>query len=277
MRRWGVVALVTAAVLGLVASAVAARIGGTARAEVLRGTARADHISGGGGNDTLVGLGGNDVMIAGPGRDALDGGSGNDRLSTRDGERDTVRCGPGKDTVLADQLDRQRADCEIVRRAHVSPPQSAPSDPEPAPTTPEPTTPEPPSPPQATPVDAGSWKGATSTGNYVYFDVTSERTLRGFHVNDFRLSCDGDIIVYGPFGNVAYELSIDSAGAFSIDFHGDSKFADGTPTTLTIKVTGTVQGSTAAGNAYVAEEFDYEGRRYHCATEIQSWTAGRLP
>ena len=142
---------------------------------------------------------------------------------------------------------------------------------------PEPTTPEPPAPPQATPVDAGSWKGATSTGNYVYFDVTSERTLRGFRVNDFRLSCDGDIIVYGPFGNVAYELSIDSAGAFSIDFHGDSKFADGTPTTLTIKVTGTVQGSTAAGNAYVAEEFDYEGRRYHCATEIQSWTAGRLP
>lgn len=277
MRRWGVVVLVTAVVLGVAASAVASRIGGTARAEVLRGTARADHISGGGGNDTLVGLGGNDVLIAGPGRDALDGGPGNDRLSTRDGERDTVRCGPGNDTVLADQLDRQRADCEIVRRAHVSPPQSAPSEPEPEPTTPEPTTPEPPAPPPATPVDAGSWKGATSTGNYVYFDVTPQRTVRGFRVNDFRLSCDGDVIVYGPFGDVSYELDIDSTGSFRLDYNGDSKFVDGTPTKLTIKVTGSVHGSNASGTAYVADEFDFDGHHYRCATEVQTWTAGKLP
>jgi hypothetical protein len=38
----------------------------------------------------------------------LDGGSGNDRIQARDGTRDTVDGGGGRDTVTADRSDRVR-------------------------------------------------------------------------------------------------------------------------------------------------------------------------
>lgn len=280
MRRWGIWCLLALATLAVVGAASGSRIGGTTRADVLRGTARADRVTGGKGNDRLFGLRGNDVLVGGKGRDILHGGPGNDRLSTRDGERDLVACGPGRDRVLADQLDKPRRDCEVVHREKVAPPKPKPlPQPEPEPpivSEPAPL-PEPPAPPPPTAVDAGSYKGATSTGNYVFFDVTPQRATRGFRVNDFRLTCDGDVYVTAPFGDVSYELPIDSSGAFRIDYSGDSSFVDGTPTKLTIRITGAVQGSAASGTAYIAEEFDYEGRRYHCATEEQTWTANRLP
>ena len=272
-RTLAALALAALAVAGL---AFGARVGGTARGDVLRGTARADRISGGKGNDKLLGLGGNDVLVGGRGRDVLNGGPGNDRLSSRDGERDTLICGPGRDTVLGDQLDTVRRDCEVVQRKRVTPPKPPkPVVPPPVDEPPPPAEPPPPPPPTTVDVAAGSYKGATSTGNYVFFDITPQRTAKGFRVNDFRLTCDGDLIVYGPFGNVTYELPIDAAGKFALDFSGDSSFVDGTPTKLTIRVTGSVQGSNATGTAYVAQEFDYEGRHYRCATEVQSWTASR--
>ena len=277
MRRRRTTAGIVIVALGVAASALAAGITEAADSDVRRGTPRADRLAGTSRNDTIVGLAGNDVMVGGKGRDVLNGGAGNDRLVVRDGERDTAVCGPGRDTVVADQLDVVRRDCEVVRRARVAPP-SPPAEPQP-PTPvepPTPTTPTP-SPPPAAPVDAGSYKGATSTGNYVFFEVTGQRTVRGFRVNDFRLTCDGDLYVYGPFGNVTYELAVDDAGAFRLDYSGDSKFQDGTPTHVTIRVAGTVTGSSATGTAYVAEEFDYEGRRYHCATEVQNWSASKLP
>jgi Ca2+-binding RTX toxin-like protein len=46
----------------------------------------------------------------------LDGGAGNDRISARDGERDRVRCGPGRDTAIVDRGDRVKG-CEVVKRA----------------------------------------------------------------------------------------------------------------------------------------------------------------
>ena len=52
----------------------------------------------------------------GRGRDRVSGGSGNDTINTRDGERDTVTCGPGRDRVRADRIDTVARDCEIVQR-----------------------------------------------------------------------------------------------------------------------------------------------------------------
>jgi Ca2+-binding RTX toxin-like protein len=46
----------------------------------------------------------------------LDGGAGDDVLSARDGARDTIRCGAGRDTVTADRLDTVARDCERVSR-----------------------------------------------------------------------------------------------------------------------------------------------------------------
>ncbi|HST14202.1 MAG TPA: hypothetical protein VLJ44_05050 [Gaiellaceae bacterium] len=107
---------------------------GNGRANTLLGTARNDMLRGLGGNDVLRGLGGNDVLLGGAGNDKLYGGAGNDQLlggagkdvmyggpgndtiSARDGRRDTIFCGTGRDTVYADRFDKVSRDCEIVRR-----------------------------------------------------------------------------------------------------------------------------------------------------------------
>ena len=51
--------------------------------------------------------------------DVLHGGNGNDTFRVRDGEQDTVDCGPGVDTVYADFKDvlTNPAECEVVNRA----------------------------------------------------------------------------------------------------------------------------------------------------------------
>jgi Ca2+-binding RTX toxin-like protein len=90
---------------------------GTAGANVLRGTAGRDVICGLGGNDALSGLGGNDVLLGGhgsdrltggAGRDSLRGGAGADTLRARDGARDVVNGGPGRDRARLDAVDRAR-------------------------------------------------------------------------------------------------------------------------------------------------------------------------
>lgn len=111
---------------------------GTARANRLTGTSRSDRILGLGGADRILGRGGNDCLFGGAGNDTLDGGAGADHLnggagrdtikggagadaitggagtdtiSARDGTRDTIDCGTGRDRVRADTKDRLRR-CE---------------------------------------------------------------------------------------------------------------------------------------------------------------------
>ena len=93
------------------------RLVGTHGADTLYGLGGADTILGLAGNDLLDGGAGNDTLIGGPGRDTLFGRSGNDVLSVRDGLRDRVSCGPGRDRVIADRIDIVGRDCEhVVRR-----------------------------------------------------------------------------------------------------------------------------------------------------------------
>lgn len=96
-------------------------ITGTSKADVLRGTSRADRIRGLAGNDRLHGYRGRDVLdggagadvlVGGPDRDVLRGGPGNDTIHARDGARDSVLCGAGRDTVVRDALDVLARDCE---------------------------------------------------------------------------------------------------------------------------------------------------------------------
>lgn len=96
----------------------------------------ADEIDGGGGGDTIEGGYGDDRITGGPGRDVINAdagtnscnflvcriGSGNDTVQLRDGEQDSVVCGPGADTVVADAVDTVAADCETVDRGVVAPP-----------------------------------------------------------------------------------------------------------------------------------------------------------
>jgi hypothetical protein len=64
----------------------------------IRGTSAGDVIDG-------TGAGG-DVILA---------GAGNDLVHARNGRRDRIDCGPGRDTAVVDRIDVVR-DCELVRR-----------------------------------------------------------------------------------------------------------------------------------------------------------------
>ncbi|MBN9099031.1 MAG: hypothetical protein J0I49_13090 [Pseudonocardia sp.] len=84
--------------------------------DVLRGGTGADEISGGAGNDVIDGGAGDDITTGGAGRDVLTAGAGNDTVNVADGEVDTVDCGAGVDTVVADRTDVLR-NCENVTRS----------------------------------------------------------------------------------------------------------------------------------------------------------------
>jgi hypothetical protein len=106
---------------------------GTARGQTLTGTAAGDLVLGGGGNDVLNGVAGDDCLYGEAGRDRLNGGdgrdllvggpavnryaggAGNDAVLARNRRRETIRCGPGTDTAIADRRDRA-VGCERVRR-----------------------------------------------------------------------------------------------------------------------------------------------------------------
>jgi uncharacterized repeat protein (TIGR01451 family) len=88
---------------------------GTARADTIRGLAGNDTIRGLAGADRLYGGSGDDLLVGGLGGDTIDGGTGNDLIRARDGQRDTIRCGAGNDTVEADRHDSVSHDCEHLR------------------------------------------------------------------------------------------------------------------------------------------------------------------
>ncbi|HST41157.1 MAG TPA: calcium-binding protein [Conexibacter sp.] len=109
----------------------------------------ADEIDGAGGNDTIEGGYGDDKITGGPGQDTINAeagpnscnflvcrvGTGNDTVHIRDGEPDSVVCGTGTDTVIADAIDTVAPDCENVDKPAVVPP--------PKPPTPNPPKPKP--------------------------------------------------------------------------------------------------------------------------------------
>ena len=64
------------------------------------------------GSDLLAGEAGADRLTGGRGRDRFSGGSSGDRLLARDGRRELVRCGSGRDRVSRDRSERLARDCE---------------------------------------------------------------------------------------------------------------------------------------------------------------------
>lgn len=74
-----------------------------------------DALRGEAGADCVEGNGGRDFIRGGEGFDDLIGGAGRDEIDARDGERDSIACGPGRDRVRADDEDRVRG-CERGKR-----------------------------------------------------------------------------------------------------------------------------------------------------------------
>lgn len=92
-------------------------VGGFGRDRLYAGSGN-DRLSGGGHADRLFGEHGNDRIHAGGAGDDgnnVDAGPGNDVINVRNGRRDSVLCGRGRDRVVADASDRLNG-CERVSR-----------------------------------------------------------------------------------------------------------------------------------------------------------------
>lgn len=88
------------------------RLSGGFGRDFIAGGAGNDRISGGQDADRLLGERGNDRISTGDGRNKVDAGPGNDRIQARNGERDDIVCGTGRDVVVADRVDRVDGGCE---------------------------------------------------------------------------------------------------------------------------------------------------------------------
>jgi Ca2+-binding RTX toxin-like protein len=93
------------------------RLTGGSGADILAGAGGDDRLYGDAGDDKLTGGNGNDTFVPGAGRDKVNSNGGNDTISARDGTRDTIDCGAGKDKVTADRVDSVASNCERVTRA----------------------------------------------------------------------------------------------------------------------------------------------------------------
>jgi Ca2+-binding RTX toxin-like protein len=96
--------------------------------DTLKGSDGTDAIDGGAGDDAIDAGYGDDAITGGPGRDTISADSsvgdcgplwckfpfGNDTIDAVDGERDSISCGAGTDTVRADAIDVVAPDCETV-------------------------------------------------------------------------------------------------------------------------------------------------------------------
>jgi dienelactone hydrolase len=91
------------------------KLRGTPADDLLRGRGGGDVLRGKGGRDCLSGGAGADRLQGGPDSDRIKGGRGPDRLNAKDGDGDTVRCGPGHDRARVDRKDRVRG-CELGGR-----------------------------------------------------------------------------------------------------------------------------------------------------------------
>jgi Ca2+-binding RTX toxin-like protein len=86
--------------------------------DVFSGTESNDKASGGGGNDQLDGNGGKDRLSGDAGPDLISGGAGSDRIGARDGERDSIDCGPSRDRAKVDKHEASLRGCEVVKKPH---------------------------------------------------------------------------------------------------------------------------------------------------------------
>lgn len=88
--------------------------GGPGNDTRVTGGAGDDFVAGGAGDDVLKGDGGNDVISLGGGADSVHAGGGADTIEAKDGERDKIICGTGKDVAIVDAIDEVDADCNTV-------------------------------------------------------------------------------------------------------------------------------------------------------------------
>jgi RTX calcium-binding nonapeptide repeat (4 copies) len=120
----GMAGLALVCALALSAPALAKILKGTPGDDKLIGSKNGDKLIGRGGDDILrsaeggdlvIGNGGKDFIKAGKGFDEMRAGRGGDEIHARDGKEDQIDCGPGTDTVLADEAEDGMFNCEVIK------------------------------------------------------------------------------------------------------------------------------------------------------------------
>ncbi len=120
MKRRVILALTIAGMMLVLSAGVAFAVTKVCDQRVCRGTGKADVLIGTEINNTIYGRGGGDDIrdtAGGKDVDRIIAGRGNDTIDVRDGnsrdDADYVDCGPGFDTVYADNNDIT-VRCEVV-------------------------------------------------------------------------------------------------------------------------------------------------------------------
>ena len=127
------------------------------------------------------------------------------------------------------------------------------------------------------PVTPGDYKGATQEGNYVYFTVLADRTIKGFRVNALPCRCrpGGGWLEGGEdLGNTL--ITIRPNGTFSVELSwtGSEHADDVEWTSRYVKVVGSFPtASTARGTIMARYEFNDGGVHYVCNSWTKNWTA----
>jgi hypothetical protein len=153
----------------------------------------------------------------------------------------------------------------------------APAPPPPPPPPPPPTTTTTTAPPQ-TPVTAGSYKGATQDGNFVYFSITSDRQITYWRTNDLTEQCNAGYYIPGAISlNPGIGFPIDDSGHFDFIANGTATLPDGSPDMIHFEIVGNASGTNVSGTVVLTEAFTYNGISLTCASPVTSWTATLQP
>src|SRR5262245_5370732 len=121
------------------------------------------------------------------------------------------------------------------------------------------------------PVTVGTYKGLLE-GNFIFFEVNSDRTISGFRSNYIREDCNGNLYIYGTVSWGPSHRPIAADGSFA--FGGTSNgTVGGNPARFTDAVTGHFDGTNVTGTYTASSEFDYQGTHYNCSSGTKTWTA----
>jgi hypothetical protein len=128
----------------------------------------------------------------------------------------------------------------------------------------------------AAPVTAGSYKGQTQNGNYVFFTVTSGRAVTDLRINALPCMCQPPARLDGApdFGDATISIGVDTRFSAEDTWSGSDKVGDMEWTYVYVKITGHFDTATSAtGTIVITMELNYEGTHYRCSSGEVTWSA----
>jgi hypothetical protein len=130
----------------------------------------------------------------------------------------------------------------------------------------------------AVPITAGSYKGTTQNGNYVFFTLNADRTATGFRVNDLPELCDHGAEITGGIDFGKDVFPVNSAGQLLAEgsWTGSNVQGDVEWTSFYAKITGLFNTPTTINGTIIEnDELNYQGQHYRCSSGQITWSATR--